>query len=41
MVKQKIVQVVDTVEPEPDLVKKYEEKYQRFCKLYLAVREIF
>lgn len=35
---QTIVQVVDTIEPEPELVEKYEEKYQRFRKLYPAVK---
>lgn len=37
---QTIVQVVDTIEPEPELVGKYEEKYQRFRKLYPAVKGI-
>ena len=35
---QAIVRVVDTVEPEPELVQKYEEKYQQFRKLYPAVK---
>ena len=27
-----IVKIVDTVEPDPDLVKKYDEKYRKFAK---------
>jgi xylulokinase len=37
----KIVKVVDTVEPEPELVAKYEEKYQKFKKLYPALKGLF
>lgn len=37
----KIVKVVDTIEPEPELVEKYEEKYQRFRKIYPAVKQLF
>lgn len=37
----KVVKVVDTVEPQPDLVAKYEERYQKFKKIYPAVRELF
>ncbi len=36
-----IVKVVETVEPEEELVKKYEEKYQQFRKLYPAVKGLF
>lgn len=36
-----LVKVVDTVKPEPELVSKYEEKYQRFRKYYPAVKELF
>lgn len=37
----KVVKVVDTVEPQPDLVAKYEERYQKFKKIYPAVKELF
>ena len=37
----KIVKVVDTVEPDPALVAKYEEKYQKFRKLYPTMKELF
>ena len=37
----KLVRVVDTVEPEPELVAKYEEKYRKFRKLYQAMKELF
>ena len=37
----KLVRVVDTVEPEPELVAKYEEKYRKFRKLYPAMKELF
>lgn len=38
---KKIVKVVDTVEPDPELVEKYEERYQKFRKIYPAVKGIF
>lgn len=38
---EKLVKVVDTVEPEPELVAKYEERYQQFRKLYPAVEGLF
>lgn len=37
----KIVKVVDTIEPEPALAAKYNERYQKFVKIYPAVRELF
>ena len=37
----KVVKVVDTVEPEPELVAKYEERYQKFRKIYPTVKELF
>lgn len=37
----KIVKVIDTVEPEAELVEKYEERYQQFKKIYPAVKELF
>ena len=36
-----MVKVVDTVEPEPELVAKYEERYQQFKKLYPAIKSLF
>ena len=38
---KKVVKVVDTVEPEPELVAKYEERYQKFKKIYPTVKELF
>ena len=37
----KIVKVIDTVEPEPELAAKYEEKYQKFAKIYPTVKDLF
>lgn len=36
-----IVKVVDTVEPTPEIAKKYEEKYQYFKKIYPTIKELF
>ena len=38
---ENLVHVVDTVEPDPVLVEKYEARYQEFRKLYPAVKEFF
>ena len=38
---EKMVKVVDTVEPEPELVAKYEERYQKFRKIYPTVKGLF
>ena len=38
---EKLVKVVDTVEPEPELVEKYEKRYQQFRKLYPALKPVF
>lgn len=38
---EKFVHVVETVEPEPELVAKYEERYQKFKKLYPVMKELF
>lgn len=40
-VAEKVVKVIDTIEPEEDLVQKYEERYQEFRKIYPAVKELF
>ena len=37
----KIVKIVDTVEPEPELVAKYEEGYQQFKQIYPTVKALF
>ena len=37
----KIVKVVDTVEPDPEIAAKYEEKYQKFAKIYPTVKDLF
>ena len=37
----KIVKVVDTVTPEPELTRKYEERYRYFRKIYPTVKELF
>ncbi len=37
----KLVKVIDTVEPEAELVSKYEEKYQRFRKLYPMLKDFY
>jgi xylulokinase len=36
-----IVKVVDSVEPDPELTAKYEEKYQKFKALYPALKGKF
>ena len=38
---EKLVKVIDTVEPDPELVAKYEERYQEFKKLYPTVKALF
>ena len=37
----KIVKVVDTVEPDPELAAKYEARYQQFKQIYPACKELF
>lgn len=37
----KLVKVVDTVEPEPELAAAYEKKYQVFAKLYPQMKDLF
>lgn len=36
-----IVRVAETIEPERELAEKYEERYQKFRKIYPAVKELF
>ena len=38
---KKMAHVVDTVEPEEEIVAKYEEKFQKFKKLYPALKPLF
>lgn len=38
---RKLVKVTATEEPDPALVEKYEERYQKFRKLYPALKEVF
>ncbi|MGN1155119.1 MAG: xylulokinase, partial [Agathobacter sp.] len=37
----KIVKVVDTIKPDPELTAKYEEKYQQFKQIYPALVPVF
>lgn len=37
----KLVKVVETVEPEPELTQKYERCYQKFRKIYPALKPVF
>ncbi len=38
---EKLVKVTGTVEPDPELVAKYEEKYQQFKQIYPACKPLF
>ena len=38
---EKLVRVVDTVEPDPELTALYEARYQQFRKLYPALKPVF
>lgn len=37
----RIVKIIDTVEPEPELAAKYEEKYRKFAQIYPTVQDLF
>ena len=37
----KFVHVVDTVEPDPELAKKYDERYKQFKEIYPALKPVF
>ena len=37
----KLVKVIDTVEPDPELVTKYEERYNQFKQIYPACKPVF
>ena len=36
-----IVEIVDTVEPKPELAEKYEKKYRVFKEIYPALKDVF
>ncbi len=38
---QKLVKVVETIEPEQELVEKYEKQYQKFKVIYPALKQVF
>ena len=38
---QKLINVVDTIEPDVKLMYKYDERYAKFVKIYPAVRELY
>ena len=38
---EKIVKIIDTVEPEPELVEKYEARYQQFKEIYPVCKPLF
>ncbi|MDO4633583.1 MAG: xylulokinase [Eubacteriales bacterium] len=38
---EKLVKVVDTIEPDPALVEKYNERYAKFAKIYPTVKCLF
>lgn len=37
----KLVNIIDTIEPEEQLVEKYEQQYRKFTKIYPNVKELF
>ena len=38
---EKIVKVIDTVEPDPVLAAKYEQRYMQFRNIYPTCKELF
>ena len=38
---EKLVKVVDTIEPDPELVEKYNDRYAKFAKIYPTVKGLF
>ncbi len=38
---EKLIKIVDTVEPEEELVEKYEIQYQKFRQIYPSVKGLF
>ena len=37
----KLVKVIDTVEPDPEIAARYEEQYRKFVKMYPALKDIY
>ena len=37
----RIVKIIETIEPEPELAAKYDRQYQKFAKIYPTVKGIF
>lgn len=37
----KLIKVVNTIKPEPEIAARYEERYHQFTKIYPAVKELF
>ena len=37
----KIVRIIETIDPEPELAKKYDRQYQKFAKIYPEVKELY
>lgn len=37
----KFVKVKETIDPDPDLAAKYEEKYQKFRQIYPALKPVY
>ena len=33
--------MTETIEPEPELVEKYERQYRKFAKIYPTVKDLF
>ena len=38
---EKIVHVKDTTEPTPELVEKYQKCYEKFVKMYPALKDVY
>ena len=38
---EKIVKIVDTVSPDPELVEKYNDRYDKFKQIYPVCRPLF
>lgn len=37
----KIVRIIETIDPEPELAKKYDRQYQKFAKIYPEVKKLY
>ena len=38
---EKLVKVVETVEPDPEIAEKYETQYRKFVQIYPTVKALF